>query len=305
MALPDGSWHTEHITPTLLQSERVERVLYRGRTPYQEVLIQEGACFGLSLVLDNKTQSTELDEFVYHESLVQPAMLTHPHPSHVFLAGGGEGATAREVLAHALVERVTMVDIDREVVELCRRHLPGFSRGAFEDKRLDVHFTDAFRFLEETGDRYDVAIIDVPDPLEQGPAYLLYTQEFYRLLRDRLRPGGLFVTHAGPTGPVFYRQCFSAVASTIAFVFPSVYAYEAFVPAFGSAWGFLIGSLGPDPRGLSADALDRRIGERLTAPLRHYDGVTHRGMFSVPKYLRQALAEETRLITRDNPLFVV
>lgn len=305
MVTPDGHWHTEAITPDLLQSERVEKVLYSGKSAHQEIEVQDGACFGRSLLLDNKTQSTELDEFVYHESLVQPAMLAHPSPQTVFVAGGGEGATVREVLSHGSVTRVTMVDIDREVVEVCRRYMPGFSRGAFDDPRLDLHFTDAIKFLEETRETYDVAVIDVPDPLEEGPAYLLYAQEFYRLLRDRLNPDGLFVTHAGPTGPVFYKQCFSAVARTVASVFPSMYPYEAFVPAFGSVWGFCIGSLGPAPDTLSIEEVDRRIARRVTHPLRHYDGLTQRGMFSLPKYLRQALDEETRIITRANPLFVV
>ena len=300
----EGQWHYEYITPDLLQAERVERVLYTGRTSYQAVTIQDTGCFGRTLVLDNKTQSTEVDEFVYHEALVHPGMIAHANPAQVFVAGGGEGATAREALSHSSVERVVMVDIDREVVELCRVHMPNHHRGAFDDPRLELHHADALAFLDNTPDRYDVAIVDVPDPLAGGPAYMLFTQEFYRLLASRLRPGGLMVAQSGPTGPAFYEQCFSAVASTIGSVFPAAYLCEAFVPSFGSTWGFVIGSLAPDPPALSVEEVDRRISERVTGALRHYDGVTHRGMFSVPKYLREALAAETRLITRAEPLFV-
>lgn len=302
---PEGNWHYELITPDLLQVERINNVLYRGRTAYQDVLIHEAAAFGRSLVLDGKTQSTELDEFVYHEALVQPVMVAHPEPRHVFVAGGGEGATVREALRHRSVERVVMVDIDREVVDLCKQYLPNHHQGAFDDPRLDLIFDDALKYLENTEQRFDIAIIDVPDPLEAGPAYLLFTQEFYALLRDRLRPNGLMVAQSGPTGPAFYEQCFSAVANTMGAVFPSAYLCEAFVPSFGTTWGFVIGSLGPDPTSLSPEEIDRRIADRINGELRFYDGITQRGMFSVPRFLRQAIASETRVITKENPLFVV
>ena len=305
MQAQDGNWHYENITPDLLQVERVNEVIFSGKTAYQTVLIQDTACFGRSLVLDDKTQSTEVDEFVYHEALVHPGMMAHPAPQEVFVAGGGEGATIREVLAHRSVTRAVMVDIDREVVELCRRYLPNHHRGAFEDPRLELHHADAIEYLEETRDRFDVAVIDVPDPLEGGPAYLLYTQEFYYQLRDRLKPNGLMVAQSGPTGPAFYEQCFSAVAKTIGSVFPTAYICEAFVPSFGATWGFVIGSLGPDPTSLSVQEVDRRIVERVSGELRFYDGITQRGMFSVPKYLRDAVTRESRVITRAEPLFVV
>jgi spermidine synthase len=302
---PSGDeWHYEYITPDLLQAERVEKVIFTGRTAYQSVTIQDTACFGRTLVLDDKTQSTEVDEFVYHEALVQPSLISHPEPREVFVAGGGEGATVREVLSHRSVRRAVMVDIDGEVVELCRRYLPNHHRGAFDDPRLELRHADALKFLENTTLRFDVAIIDVPDPLESGPAYLLYTQEFYGLLKERLNPGGIMVAQAGPTGPAFYQQCFSAIARTIGTIFPSLFAYEAFVPSFGSTWGFVVGSLGPDPAALSVEEVDRRIADRVSQGLRHYDGITHRGMFSLPKYLRKAMADETRAITRAAPLFV-
>ncbi len=301
---PDGAWHYELITPNLFQMERVVQVVFEGDTEYQHVEILDGGAFGRSLVLDGKTQSTEVDEFVYHEALVQPSMIAHPGPRSVFVAGGGEGATVRQALSHRTVERVVMVDIDRKVVELCRRFLPNHHRGAFDDPRLELRHEDAFRHLEQSSERFDVAIIDVPDPMEAGPAYLLFTREFYALLKERLNPGGIMVAQAGPTGPAFYEQCFSAVAHTVGGVFPAACLTEAFVPSFGTVWGFVIGSLGPDPAALKMDEVDRAIAERVDGELRYLDGLTLRGMTSVPKYLRDAVAAEMRTITRDQPLFV-
>ena len=301
----EGSWHYELITPDLYQAERINHVFFSGRTPYQEVVVQDGAAFGRSLVLDGKTQSTEVDEFVYHEGLVHPAMISHRAPTSVFVAGGGEGATIREVLKHNAVESVVMVDIDSKVVDLCREYLPNHHRSSFDDPRVRLVYADALAYLESTSERFDIVIIDVPDPLEAGPAYLLFTQEFYSLIRDRLRPGGAMVSQSGPTGPSFYEQCFSVVANTVASVFPAVTMSETFVPSFGSTWGFVIGSLGEDPGDLSPEEVDARIAARITGQLRYFDGTTLRGMVSVPKYLRESVASESRIITRDTPLFVV
>ncbi len=302
---PEGDWHYELITPGLLQTEQRLRVFYRGQTEYQHVEVMDGATFGRTLVLDGKTQSTEVDEFAYHEALVHPSMIAHPNPKSVFVAGGGEGATIREVMSHRSVEQVVMVDIDKQVVEFCREYLPNHHQGSFDDPRLELHHMDALEFLEDTSLRFDVVIIDVPDPLEAGPAYLLFTQEFYSLLKERLRPGGLMVAQSGPTGPAFYEQCFSAVANTVGSVFSGVYLSEAFVPSFGTTWGFVIGSTGPDPTSLSVEETDSRISDRIDGELRFLDGITLRGMTSVPKYLRKAVDAEEKIITRDNPIFVV
>ena len=305
MQPPRGRWLYEHIAPDLVQAERIEHVLHSSKTPYQEVMIVDSACFGRKLVLDGKTQSSEVDEFVYHEALVQPAMVRHPGPRTVFIAGGGEGATAREVLSHRAVERVVMVDLDEEVVDLCKRFLPSHHRGAFDDPRTELHHQDAFEYLRDCERAFDVVIVDAPDPLEGGPAYQLYTREFYSLVRERLTADGLLAVQAGPTGPILHGQYFSAAVNTIASVFPTVRASEAFIPAFGATWGFALGSLGPGPLLMTPAEVDRRLAERVGPDLRFYDGITHAGMFALPRYLRRALESETRVITRDDPLYVV
>ncbi|MCY4654007.1 MAG: fused MFS/spermidine synthase [Dehalococcoidia bacterium] len=302
---PPGDWHYELITPDLYQAERIRQTYYSGRTPFQDVVVMEGAAFGRSLVLDGKTQSTEVDEFAYHEGLVHPSMIAHDEPRSVFVAGGGEGATIREVLKHNTVDRVVMVVIDRKVVELCREHLPNHHTNSFDDSRVELIHDDCLTYLENNDERFDVFVIDVPDPLEAGPAYLLYTQEFYALLRERMNPGGMMVAQSGPTGPSFYEQCFSAVANTVSSVFPVIALSETFVPSFGSTWGFVIGSLGQDPAQLPVEEVDRRLSERVAGDLRYFDGTTLKGMVSVPKYLRISVAGEQRIITRDAPLFVV
>ena len=234
-------------------------------------------------------------------------MAAHPRPEHVFVAGGGEGATIREILKHSTVQQVQMVDLDQEVVELCRQYLPNHHAGSFEDVRTNVHFEDALAYLEKTRDRFDVIIIDIPDPLEGGPAYRLYTQEFYRLIESRLRPDGLMVAQSGPAGPGNCSDVFTAIHNTMSSIFPFTFPYAAYMPSFGTVWGFIICGLNDSPNVplIPAEIIDARVAERVKTPLSYYDGATHVSLGMLPKYLRQALHEENRLITNDSPLYVI
>jgi spermidine synthase len=305
MAKHRNKWYYEGISPDLIHASSIRQVLYSGHTRYQEVEVLELGSFGHALILDGKTQSTEADEFIYHESLVHPALVTHPRPEAVLIAGGGEGATAREVLRHSCVTSVEMVDLDAEVLELCRTHLPNHHQGAFSDPRLTLHIGDAKRFLEEHAKVFDLIVLDLPDPMDGGPAYQLYTQEFYRLVSSRLKPEGVVVTQSGPASPINYTEVFTAIHNTMETVFPVVTPYISHIQSFGETWGFTIASMGPDPTKLTSYSVDSCLEERGAAQaLRFYDGVTHNALFGLPIYLRKAIAEETRLITAEHPLFV-
>ena len=262
---------------------------------------------GRCLVMDGKVQSAERDEFIYHEALVHPALIAHPRPRSVFIAGGGEGATLREALRHRTVRRAVMVELDPEAVRVCRELLPSWSAGAFEDPRTDLRYGDARRYLEQTPERYDVIILDISDPLEGGPAYRLFTREFYQLVAERLEPSGLVAVQAGAAS-LIDQPVFPAVVNTLAAVFPQVVAYQAHVPSFGSPWGFATASLQAAgrraPWAWSPRAVDRRVSARVETPLRFYDGTTHQALFALPKYLREALAQERRQIADDAPLFM-
>jgi spermidine synthase len=296
-------WLRDNINADFALLHRTGEVLYEGRTNYQFAQVVRSRRLGVCLVLDGKVQSSEADEFIYHEALVHPAMLAHPAPATVFIAGGGEGATLRETLAHQTVRKAVMVDIDEAVVALSRRFLPHLARGAFEDKRAELYHVDAREYLEKSKDRFDVIIIDLPDPIEEGPAYRLYTSEFYRMARGRLTEGGLLAVQAG-SALLTELLNFTAVYHTLKSVFKIVAPYAVDMPCFGSPWGFCVASDGSDPAAASPAEVDRRIAARGLSGLRLYDGLAHRGMFSIPKYLREALAGQQRLITDAAPLFL-
>jgi spermidine synthase len=296
------SWFWEFVTPHLIQQFSISDIIYSGETEFQSVQVVDTPGFGKCLILDGKLQCSETDEFIYHEALVHPPMITHPNPETVFIAGGGEGATLREILAHDTVKRVVMVDIDREVVAICRELLPSLSQGAFEDGRVELLHVDALKYLDDTRDKFDVVIIDLTEPIEEGPAYLLYTKEFYQGLRHKLTDDGLIALQSGSTSMIISLG-FIAVANTLRTAFSVVAPYQAEIPSFGGTWGFDVASQNLDPRLLSAEEVDRRISSRINKALRFYDGITHCGIFSIPKYLREEMAREKRIITNDQPLF--
>jgi spermidine synthase len=292
---------SDYISPDLTMLHSIKERIYSGRSKFQSVDIINTGSFGICLVLDGKIQSSEVDEFIYHEALVHPAMLTHPRPEKVFIAGGGEGATLREVLAHKMVKRAVMVDIDEEVVSLCRRFLPSWHQNAFDDSRAELHFVDARKYLEESSDKFDVIIIDLVDPLEQGPARLLYTQEFYQIVKQKLGPTGIMSVQAEPSE---WRNLdnFTAIANTLRNVFPIACPYQVHIPSFLGLWGFVTASQSLDPSELTPEEIDARISTRISKRLKSYDGLTHQAMFTIPKHIRQQLAASKRIITDKQPI---
>jgi spermidine synthase len=201
------------------------------------------------------------------------------------------------------VKKVVMVDLDAEVVAICGKLLPSMHQGSFEDKRLKLFHSDARKYLMETEERFDVITIDLPEPLEEGPAYLLYTQEFYRIVRDKLTEDGVLSLQAGTTC-LGLTQVFTAINNTLKTIFPVVAPYEANIPSFGGTWGFSLASKKYNPSALSAEEVEKRISRQVTKKLRFYDGIAHQGLFHPPKYLREAVANETRVITEQEPLFM-
>jgi spermidine synthase len=303
MDIDPDKWLSDKISSNLVQLHRLEEELYSGQTPYQSVRVVRCPGLGVCLVLDGKIQSSESDEFIYHEALVHPAMVTHPGPETVFIAGGGEGATLREVLSHQTVKRAVMVDIDREVTALSQKYLPELSRGAFKDKRTELQHSDAREFLAKSKEKFDVVIIDLPDPIEKGPAYRLFTREFYRIVLDRLTENGLIAVQAGSASMTELLNL-TAVNNTLKSVFPIVVACVINVPCYGGPWGLCIASRQSDPSRLSPAEVDKRIAARSLRGLKLYDGLAHQGMFSLPLYLRNALARQRRLITDKKPLYL-
>jgi spermidine synthase len=297
MTNPDQSifWFTETGTPRERRQFAVKSFIWTGRTAFQDVAVLDTYGYGKMLVIDGRVQSAEDDEYIYHEALVHPAMFAHPDPRNVLIIGGGEGATLREVLRYRSVEQVVMVDIDRELVELCQKLLPEWHERAFEDSRAEVVFADGKEYVEQTSARFDVIVIDVCDALEPGPALSLYTEAFYRQVRERLKPGGLLVVQAMELSGLDYHD-HVRVRDALVQIFPLVRSYSTFIPSFWGEWGFLTASDDLDPAAIPRDVLVERLRTRGPAgaesvgdALDFYDPDTHVRLFALSKDVRNAL----------------
>ncbi|CAM9426523.1 unnamed protein product [Ascophyllum nodosum] len=307
--LTSSFWFHEFVTEDLEMRSRLDRIMLNAASKFQAIQVVKTSPFGKTLVLDGKTQSAQLDEFIYHESLVHPAMLVHPHPKRVYIGGGGELATAREVLRHKSVEECVMVDLDKLVVDTSREVLPEWGAGVFDDPRLEVHYADAHAYLRENEGMFDVIIMDIADPIEAGPGYVLYTQDFYEFAITRLSPGGVLVTQSGAAGVHLKEECFTVIHKTLASVFKTVAGSVADIPSFGCCWGF---NLATDSESFNVkdhlrrnpDTTDEMISSRIEGELRFYDGTAHLGLFGTPKWLRAAIEEEKRIMTVDKPIFM-
>lgn len=303
MGRESNTWFRESISDNIYQECLLIDTVHSIQSRYQWIQILDTLPFGRILALDGKTQSAESDEFIYHEALVHPALIAHPNPEQVFIAGGGEGATLREVLAHKTVRKAVMVDIDQQVVEVSRKYLPGWHKGAFDDPRTELHYEDARKRLLDSNDQYDVILVDLSDPVEGNPSAPLFTREFYEMVLDRLTPHGIISIQAESTEHLM-NEAFTGICNTVKAVFPAVFPYAIGIPSFGVEWGFVMASKSEANPLPSAERVDQAISDRITTRLRFYDGESHLRMFSLPLQLRNALEAETNIITENDPLVV-
>lgn len=292
-------WFVDFTTENEGSLHSLVEVMYSKQTRFQLLEILKLGSYGKCLVLDSKVQSAQSDEFIYHESLVHPSLISMDSPGSVLIAGGGEGATIREVLRHKTIKEVVLVDIDPDVVHACKLYLPEWHRGAFDDPRVKVIFDDARSFIENSDTKYDLIILDLPEPFEGGPAPLLYTTEFYQTVSDHLTDHGAMVTHATSTA-VHNCACFLIIANTIKNVFPIFRPYTVNVPSFYSPWGFVFASRNSDPLGLLFSEMKNRI-ENLK-DLHFYDEEVHGALFALPKSVKEALKKEERINKDSAPI---
>jgi spermidine synthase len=293
-------WVSEYITPWDIYVHGVTKVLAYKKTAYQDMYIVETGVYGKGLVLDGKWQSCTGDEFLYHEPLVHPAMIAHGNPKHVLVLGGGEGATVREILRWHSVEQAMMVDIDGEVVEACREHLPEMHQGAFDDPRTKLVIADALEILDKTEQKWDIVISDLSDPIEEGPSFQLFTKEYFEKVQRVLAPGGYLVIQAGPVAPAELKL-HARLVFTLKSVFPNVHSYMSATSTYGSPWGFAIATAEnittrPDP-----ETIDQLLKDKTTGGFQLMDGMTLLGMLQTPAHIRRAIAAQTEVYSLKEP----
>jgi spermidine synthase len=252
---PGEDWLCEEQAPGIWFCLGVKRWLVRRRTPYQDLDLAETESHGRVLALDGRFMLSERDEFFYHEMLVHPALLSHSSPEKILIVGGGDGGALRETLRHP-VQKVVLVEIDREVVEVAKEWLPSVHRGAFEDPRVEVVVSPGEEFLPQHRGEFDVILVDSTDPV--GPGAALFEPGFFRDCREALKEGGILALQSG--SPFLRPEEIQTVVGFLRSLFPTVVPYLGFMPLYPSGmWSYVLASLDRLPE---EDALWERYRAR-------------------------------------------
>jgi spermidine synthase len=248
------------------------RLLFE-KTPFQKIEIYETESYGRVLMLDGLVQTTEKDEFFYHEMLVHPALMSHPAPRDVLIIGGGDGGALREALRHR-VRSAVLVEIDSRVIEACRQYFPGLA-SSFGDRRATVAVDDGNRFIRETDRRFDVILVDSSDPV--GPSAVLHRRAFYAALKKRLKAGGIIAAQAG--APLFHLDHLREKGRFLRSLFRFANYYLGPVPTYpGGLWCYAFLS----------DRIDPLRNRRRRPPnnLKYYNRDVHRAAFALPEFMK-------------------
>ncbi|MDP3845074.1 MAG: polyamine aminopropyltransferase [Pseudomonas sp.] len=263
----------------------MDKLLHEVRTEHQHLVIFENARMGRVMALDGVIQTTEADEFIYHEMLTHVPIFAHGAAKRVLIIGGGDGGMLREVRKHLTVEHITMVEIDGTVVQMCKEFLPAHSCGAFEDSRLNLVIDDGMNFVANTTEKFDVIISDSTDPI--GPGEVLFSENFYQACRRCLNDGGILVTQNGT--PFMQLAEVQTTAGRMNGLFADWHFYMAAVPTYiGGSMTFAWGSTDASYRKQSLDVLRQRFaGSGIIT--RYYNPEIHLGAFALPQYVLQAV----------------
>jgi len=292
-----GLWFREDFGDSVSYLNRVEKVYFSGKSRFQKIDIVELGFLGKTLFLDSKIQSAQIDEYIYHEALVHPAILLHPAPKKVLIIGGGEGATLREVLKYKDIKKVVMVDIDGELVDYCKKYMPEWSNGAYEDPRAELIIGDAKKYIEEGSENFDIIISDLTEPLEEGPSVYLFTKEFYNKIYNRLNKKGIFVAQSG-SAFMGIAQFMGTNYKTLQYVFSEVVPYQVFIFSFSMMWGFNLGL-----KGLDFNEQLEKIKDKIkNIDLKYLDFDLIKSMIVLPKELRDEL-EKGKISSDNSPFF--
>jgi spermidine synthase len=283
------TWFIDKDTDDRWIYHRVKKHVISAQTTFQTVDILDTYEYGRMVILDGKIQSSESDEFIYHEILVHPVMLTHPKPENILILGAGEGATLREVLRHPTVKKALMIDTDKEFVEICKRYLKQWHQESFRDRRVELIYDEAFTYLKKIENRFDVIITDINDPGEQGPSVKIYTAQFYSLIKKVLMPDGIFVTHATAVYSVPHENFSHGIIQKLSRVFPKVNVYYEYIPSFGALWSYATGSFQLSPKALSSRVIEKRLRQRGIGNLSYYAPEMHERLFIMPHCMRKLI----------------
>lgn len=259
----------------------IDEILYNDNNNFQNLLIFKNNLFGKIMSLNGIIQTTESDEFIYHEMITHIPLISHGNAKKVLIIGGGDGGVLREVSLHINVEKITMVEIDKNVINICKKYLPKHSSGAFNDKRLNLIIKDGLDFVNQNNNKFDVIISDCTDPI--GPGVNLFTSNFYKGCSKILDKNGIFISQNG----VNFLQKDEVIKNykKIKNYFNNVYLYTASVPTYyGGLMTFIFASNNIKLKKFDGNIISNYIN-KFKLSFNYYNVKMHINSFVLPQYL--------------------
>ena len=279
-------WYTEEHTNNVRFSIKVNKLLYSEESEFQRIDVFDSKEFGRFLTLDGLMMLTEKDEFIYHDMIVHIPMATNPNIKKVLVIGGGDGGTIRELTRYETIEKIDMVEIDKQVVDACKKYLPQ-TASKLDDTKVQLFFEDGLKFVRSKKDEYDLIIVDSTDPF--GPGEGLFTKEFYGNCYKALKKDGILVNQHESPYYTNYANSMIRAHKRIKETFPICKVYQAHIPTYPSGhWLFGFASKTLDP----IEDLDGDRWNNLGLKTKYYNTELHKGAFAIPNYVKELLESE-------------
>ncbi|AJD31585.1 MULTISPECIES: polyamine aminopropyltransferase [Clostridium] len=254
------------------------KTLLNKKTPFQELTIVQSETLGNILLLDGIVQTTEKDEYVYHEMITHIPLFTHPNPKKVLVVGGGDGGTIREVLKHPSIEKAVLCEIDEEVIKASKEFLPTISCG-LDNPKCEIFIGDGIKYVHEHKNEFDIIIIDSTDPF--GAAEGLFGGSFYKEIYQALTAEGIFV--AQTETPFYLPEVVKKVYNDAKTIFPITKLFMAAIPTYPSGyWSFTIGSKKLDPT-------VSNLSDTIDIETKYYTKALHKASFVLPKFVEDLI----------------
>jgi spermidine synthase len=286
----------ESLSPDMGYYFRSKEVIFKTQTEFQDLEVHEFKDYGRILRLDGVFQTSDKDEFLYHEPLTHVAGIAMNGPKKALVIGGGDGGAAEEFLKYPGIEKVVMVELDEGVVEASKKYIPKIAGQAFNSPKLDLRYEDGIKYIQKTDEKFDQVLLDLTDPF--GPSMALYTKDFYEDINRILNPGGALTLHI--ESPITRPAICSGIYWTLKSVYKHVRPMLNYVPLYGTLWGFAIASQTLDPMAISAEEVKKRIADHDLKDLQFYNEHTHFSLMSLPNYVLDLLKEEKQPYTLQN-----
>ncbi|MBE0460309.1 MAG: polyamine aminopropyltransferase [Candidatus Aminicenantes bacterium] len=263
----------EHHAETFGIFFEAQQLLYSKDSQYQKIEVFENKDFGRILFLDGLVQTTEWDEFFYHEMLVHPALIVHPNPKEVLVIGGGDGGALKEILRYK-IKHAFLVEIDSKVIEVSLEYFPWLSQ-SLKNEKVELLIEDGIKFIEKTEKMFDVVFVDSSEPV--GPSYGLHEKDFYMKLKERLKHEGIVIAQVG--SPIYHLDFIKKKATFLKDIFKVVRFYIGFVPTYpGGNWCYAFLS----------DEIDPFSIKRNPPPnLKYYNLDIHSAAFALPNFMKK------------------